>query len=174
MLGAERHVTRPNERDEYHRHLHGREAMQVERLAGQVVQSRDRQSGFFTNLAHRGLFGTLTGIHPAMHDLPGSGASRSLGTTQDEHAQSLRDVPDDENVDNTNTQVGHDRNRRQVLRSSALSRALKARGRNGFVMKSLAPFSKTFTSLSSSPLAVSTSTGSSAVPCRARMWLNTW
>ena len=44
-----------------------------------------------------------------MHDLPGAGASRSLGATQDEHAQSLRAVPDDENVDDTYAQVGHNR-----------------------------------------------------------------
>ena len=52
--------------------------------------------------------------------------------------------------------------------SSALSRALSARGRNGFVRKSFAPVSNTRTSFSSSPFAVSTITGSFAVDGRAR------
>src|SRR2546422_9810749 len=47
--------------------------------------------------------------------------------------------------------------------STASSRADSARARNGFVRKSSAPSSNTRTSLSSSPFAVSTITGMSAV-----------
>jgi hypothetical protein len=42
-----------------------------------------------------------------MHDFPGSRASRSLGAAKDQHAQPVPAVPDDEDVDDTNEQVGH-------------------------------------------------------------------
>jgi hypothetical protein len=179
MLGAEDHLAASDERDKRHRYLHRRQLVQVERLARQVVQPLDGKSGFLTDLAHRGLFGSLARIEAAVHDLPGASAPRPGSTAQHEDAQSTRVMPDDEDVDDADDEIGHaaigsGANRRQAFRRSALSLALNARGRKGFVIKSFAPFSKTLTSLSSSPFAVSTSTGSSAVPGRARRWVSTW
>ena len=178
--------------------------MEVERLAGDVIEAVHFQPGLLANLADGRLLRAFTVLDPAMHRLPRRGAPGAERPLEREHEPLSAVRAHHVHIDYSNTEICHlcklsaishqPSARTAVIRqrthfdvspsglmadgyvfsfSSALSRALSARGRKGFVRKSFAPVSKTRTSFSSSLFAVNTMTGSLAVEGRARRWFNT-
>src|SRR5207253_6960258 len=97
---------------------------------------------------------------------PGAGATGLGGALEAEDVEAAVGRPQHVHVDDGNRDVGQAVCRRRL--STTSMRAESARARNGLVRKSSAPSSKTRTSLSSSPLAVSTMTGTCTVAGRER------
>src|SRR5436190_1469431 len=108
---------------------------------------------------------SATRLDRPVHRLPGPHVAAVRTASQRQHLQLLAGATQYICVDETNSDLRQDYRRRP---STASRRADSARARNGLVRKSSAPSSKTRTSLSSSPFAVSTITGMFAVAGRER------
>src|SRR5688500_15846742 len=145
-----------NEGREYDGHLDDVGAMQVEGLTRDAVETVNLEAGFLTNLANRRALRAFVRLDTAVYRLPRSRTPRARRAAKQQHQPLVAIRPNDVHIDDADTEIGHARVRAYALSlRSARSRALNARGRNGFVRKSFAPLSNTRTSFSSSPFAVS-------------------
>src|SRR3989442_3414511 len=131
--------------------------------AAEIVESLGHEAGLAAQLAQRCLHRRLAGLDGAVHRLPGAGTAPVVAAAQRQHLE-LPLVP----TQCVGVHEGHANRSQRRRPSTASSRAESARARNGLVRKSSAPSSKTRTSLSSSPFAVSTMTGIFAVAGRGR------
>src|SRR5689334_17776667 len=145
--------------------------MLIERFGTtEIVKFFRHEPRLFTQLSQRRLHGRFAGLDSAVNRLPRAGTAPPpvAAAAQNEDFEPVTRAAQGVGVHEHHACLGQRR-----LPRTASRRAESARARNGLVRKSSAPSSKTRTSLSSSPFAVSTITGMFAVAGRERRWDST-
>lgn len=158
-------------RDEHRNERHLVGAMEIKRLdPAQVVEPDRVEPNLFTEFTERSRRGEFPWFDGAVNHFPRAGTSGRGAPSEHQDVERPARQSNRIDVDKGDPRGGQTTRR---LPNVVSSRAASARARKGLVRKSSAPSWSTRTSLSSSPLAVSTMIGRFRVISRDRTCANT-